>query len=429
MSKILIKNGRVIDPANNINGTKDILISNQKISKVGKSITDKSAKTIDAKGKIVAPGLIDMHVHLREPGREDEETVESGSRAAVKGGFTTIASMPNTEPSVDTVSVVEMIIDKAKEVGLASVLPVAAITKNREGKEISEMADLLNTGAVAFSDDGNPVMNSELMRRALEYSKMFDKPIIIHAEDDTLSERGQMNEGAVSTVLGLKGIPNAAEEVIVARDIILAEEMGGKVHFAHVSSKGSVELIRQAKKRGLDVTCEVTPHHLIFTDEALKGFDTDLKVNPPIRSQEDRKALRKGLSDGTIDAIASDHAPHASFEKDQEFELAPFGMIGLETTLPMLLTELVNKDGISLIKIIEKLTQRPAEILGIEAGNLSEGSKADIVVFDPKAETKVDASSFESKSRNTPFDGWKASGMVDYVIKNGKVVLNKGKIT
>lgn len=429
MSKWLIKKGRVIDPQNNVDEVRDILIEKGKIVKVGKDLSTSKVKAIDASGQIVCPGLIDMHVHLREPGREDEETVVSGAKAAIKGGFTSVVSMPNTQPPADNASVVEMIVEKAEAAGLASVYPVAAITKGLKGEEISEMAELKGAGAVAFSDDGNSIMNAQVMRKALEYSKMLNMPLIIHAEDTNLSQGGQMNEGACSTILGLDGIPDASEEVMVSRDIILTEEMGGGIHFAHVSTEGSVELIRQAKKRGVNVTCEVTPHHLILTYEALNNYDTNLKVSPPIRTEDDVKALRKGLKDGTIDAIASDHAPHAVYEKEQEFEFAPCGMIGLETTLFLVLTELVGKKSLSLKQAITKLTQEPARILGIAGGSLSAGISADILIFDARAKRRIDVNSFESKSKNSPFDGWEVKGALSYVFKEGKLVWDKGQLS
>lgn len=428
MQKLCIKGGRVIDPANNIDVVRDVLIEDGKIISVEKDANSKGNKVIDASKMIVTPGLIDMHVHLREPGREDEETVASGTRAAAKGGFTSVACMPNTYPVIDTASVVEMILEKAEEEGLVNVFPVAAITKKLEGKELVEMGDLVKAGAVGFSDDGKPVMNARVMRRAFEYSKMFDKLLILHEEDMDLSGAGQMNEGYHSTILGLKGVPAASEEVMIARDLSLAELTGSRVHITHISTKGSVDLIREAKKKGIRVTCDVTPHHLVLTDQALLEYDTNCKVNPPLRTEEDIEALRKGLIDGTIDAIASDHAPHARHEKEREFIYAPFGLIGLETTLPLLLAKLVESKEISLPQLIAKLTTGPAQVLGITKGALSPGMDADMVVFDYEEQVKIDTEKFVSKSRNCPFNGWKLRGRVKYVLVGGEVRVREGEI-
>ncbi len=428
MSKVLIKGGRVIDPLNRIDDIRDVLIENGRIKKVDKGISVSADKVINADNLIVFPGLIDMHVHLREPGREDEETVETGTRAAVKGGFTTVACMPNTEPVADSAAVIEYIKEKARSKALARVLPIGALTKELKSEELSPMNELIEAGVIAFSNDGESVMDAEVMRRALEYSKMFDVPVIVHAEDKRLSVDGQINEGLYSTVLGLKGIPAAAEEVIIARDLILAKMTGAKIHFAHVSTRGSVELIRRAKEEGINVTCEVTPHHLTLTDAMIESYDSNYKVNPPLRSEIDVLALREGLKDGTIDAIASDHAPHALHEKEREFQFAPFGIIGLETTLPLVLTELVEARELSLLSLVEKLTINPAKILGLDLGTLSEGSAADITIIDNKAKVKVDVNSFESKSKNSPFRDWELTGLVKYVLVNGKLVLEIGII-
>ncbi len=424
--KYLIKKGRLVDPANRIDKILDILIEDGKIKAIDQEIEIEKAIIIDASNKIVTPGLIDMHVHLREPGREDEETIESGSRAAIKGGFTAITSMPNTDPPVDNASIVEMILEKASRVGLARVFPVGAITKGLKGEEISEMADLIQAGVVAFSDDGNSVMNALVMRRAMEYAKMFNVPLILHEEDKNLSRHGQANEGFYSTLLGLKGIPAVAEEVMVARDLLLAKFTGAKIHIAHVSTKGSVALIAQAKNEGVKVTCEVTPHHLILTHDNLMDFDTNLKINPPLRSREDVESLREGLKDGTIDAIASDHAPHARQEKEVEFDLASFGMVGLETSLPLLITELVDKGVISFPCLIEKLSANPAKILGVPGGKLSPGSSVDLVIIDPEEKFEVKVEKFESKSHNSPFNGWKLKGLVKHVFSQGKLAFFEG---
>lgn len=418
----MIQGGRVIDPANNIDDTLDVLIENGKIEAVGKHLAA-DAEVIDASGMIVAPGLVDMHVHLRDPGRTDEETVETGLRAAAKGGFTSIACMPNTDPVTDSASVVEYIQRQAKDAGFGNVFPIGAITHGLAGERLSEMGELIQAGAVGFSDDGKCVMNSQLMRRALEYTRMWGKPVISHAEDELLARNGQINEGYWSTVLGLKGIPSAAEEVIIARDIILAELTGGKLHIAHLSTAGSLDLVKRAKEHGVNVTCEVTPHHLILTDENLQGYDTNFKVNPPLRTAADIEALRKGLKDGIIDAIASDHAPHARHEKEMEFDYAPFGMIGLETTLGLILTELVDGGVLSLGGAIAKMSAGPSRILGIPKGSLGIGGDADLIVIDTNAILEVSANKFESKSINSPYVGRTLKGVVKDVFTAGEPVI------
>lgn len=429
MSILCIKGGRVIDPANKLDSVTDILIKEGKIALVEKDIScSEGTERIDASGMVVAPGLFDMHVHLREPGREDEETIATGTRAAARGGFTSIACMPNTTPVTDNASVVEMIIEKSKEEGIVNVFPIACITKGQEGEELVEMADLVKAGVAGFSDDGRSVMNARIMRRAFEYNKMFDKLLILHEEDTDLSALGQMNEGYYSTLLGLRGIPAASEEVMIARDLTLAELTKSRLHITHVSTKGSVDLVRAAKKKGIQVTCDVTPHHLILTDQALAHYDTNCKVNPPLRTETDVKALRAALKDGTIDAIASDHAPHAQHEKEQEFIYAPFGLIGLETTLPLVLTELVASETLSLSQLICRLTSNPAQILGINKGSLGVGADADVLIFDYQGKVKVDCGEFESKSRNCPFEGWELEGSVKYVLVGGTVVVKDAKV-
>lgn len=430
MSSYLIYGGRVIDPANDIDDILDVLIQDGTIAAVAKDLgggAPESAERIDATGKVVAPGLVDMHVHLREPGRADEETVESGLRAAARGGFTSVACMPNTDPVCDSSSVVEYILQRVEDVGFGNAFPIASITHNLAGEKLSEMGELVSAGAVAFSDDGKCVMNGQLMRRALEYAKMWDKAVISHAEDDLLAHGGQIHEGYWSMILGLKGIPPAAEEVIVARDIILAELTDSRLHVAHLSTAGSLELVRLAKERGFKVTCEVTPHHLIMTDENLRDYDTNFKVNPPLRPKEHLEVLRQGLRDGVIDAIASDHAPHARHEKEMEFDYAPFGLIGLETTLALIITEIVNKGIISLPEAIALMSVKPARILGIDKGTLSVGADADVVVIDTNAILEVDPYRLESKSINTPYAGWKLKGVVTEVFSAGNpVIRNSG---
>jgi len=428
LSSYLISGGHVIDPHNNTDDIMDVLVEDGKIASVGIGITsDKSsAEVIDASGKVIIPGLVDMHVHLRDPGREDEETIESALRAAARGGFTSVACMPNTEPVIDCASVVEYVKRKAADVGFGNVFPIGAITHGLKGETLSEMGELVKAGAVAFSDDGRCVMNSRLMRRALEYSKMWEKPVISHAEDSLLAKGGQINEGYYSTILGLKGIPAAAEEIIVARDIILAELTGGKVHIAHLSTAGSLELVKQAKERGIDVTCEVTPHHLILTEADLIGYNTNFKVNPPLRSSKDVESLRQGLKDGVIDAIASDHAPHARHEKEMEFDYAPFGLIGLETTLALIITDIVGSGVISLSKAIELMSVNPAKILGVPKGSIGVGDIADLVILDTNAVLEVDPAKFESKSINTPYAGRKLKGVVTDVFSAGRPVIRDG---
>jgi len=422
MKKILIKNGLVIDPANNIEEKLDILISDEKIEKVAKNIADKDAKIIDASDKVVMPGFIDMHVHFREPGFEYKETIESGSRAAVKGGFTTVCCMPNTIPPIDNQAMVEFINLKSKQVGLIDVLPIGTITKERKGEELAPIGELFKAGAVAISDDGNCVLNSEIVRRALEYCKMFNIPVIEHCEDKNLSGEGVMNEGYYSTLLGLKGIPKAAEETIVARDILIAGEVAGKLHIAHISTQGSIEILAWAKKQGVNVTAEVTPHHFTLDESMLTGYDTNYKMNPPLRTKDDIKAIKKALKNDIIDVIATDHAPHAELDKDVEFNNAAFGIIGLETAFPLIITELVMQNVLTLSQAISKITINPAKILNLKKGTLSVGSDADITVADINKEIEITEEFFGSRSSNSPFIGKKMKGAIEVVIKKGKII-------
>lgn len=421
---LLIKGGHIIDPESRTDFVGDVLIENNQIKELAPQInpTDSSVQIIDAQDKIVAPGLIDLHVHLREPGREDEETIASGSMAAVKGGFTCIACMPNTNPVNDNQAVCDFILSQAQKEALCRILPVGTISKGQKGESLAELGELKKSGAVAFSDDGNPVMSTSLMRRAMEYTLMLDLPIISHCEDLNLCQKGVMHEGLVSTRLGFNPIPAEAESIMVARDIALAELTGARLHIAHVSAAASVELIRIAKSKGIKISAEVTPHHFTLTDEAVTSFDCNTKVNPPLRSAKDKAALIEGLRDGTIDAIASDHAPHTLAEKELEYTLAPFGLIGLETTLPLTMTHLVHSGHLSLINALEKLTIKPAKILGLPLGRLTPKSVADIIIFDPEEEITVDPTQFMSKSRNTPFAGWKLKGNTIITIVGGKVV-------
>ena len=430
MRGILLRGGRILDPSQKMDETADLLIEKGKIAAIGKDLHEarsrkRGDKTIEPiileiQGKIVSPGLIDMHTHLREPGFEYKETIETGSRAAAAGGFTAVACMPNTNPVNDNHSVTEYILRKARACGLVRVYPIAAISQGSKGKVLAEMGDLRDAGAVGFSDDGKPVMNSMLMRRALEYAASFSMPVISHCEDFTLSQGGLMNESFVSTELGLRGIPNAAEDIMVMRDIALAEYTGTAVHIAHVSTAGSVRFIRDAKDRGVKVTAETAPHYFTLTDEALRAYDTNVKVNPPLRSQHDVEALKAGLRDGTIDAIASDHAPHASTDKDVEFEYAASGMVGLETSLGLSL-KLVEEGVLSLHDLILKMSTNPAAILKIHGGSLKTGSAADITVIDPAREWTVEVKAFRSKSRNSPFQGRRLKGRAVLTIVGGEI--------
>lgn len=427
MTDLLIKSGRVIDPASKLDGIRDVVIEGGKIKAIKSRATSHGSQVIDAKGKLVLPGLVDMHAHLRDPGRPDKETIASGTRAAARGGFTTVCCMANTEPPIDNPAVVKYVRNKAETEGVVNVFPVGAVTKGCAGEELAEMGLMLEEGAVAFSDDGNPVMQGEVMRRALEYAKQFGVPIISHCEDKSLSQGGAMNESALSTAIGLPGIPSLSEEIMVARDIMLAREFG-RVHIAHVSGAKSVELIRRAKREGIPVTCETCPHYFTLTEEAVAEYNTNAKVNPPLKSREDVRAVIRGLKDGTIDAIATDHAPHNIEEKNVEFNLAAFGMVGLETALALVITRLVDTKALTLKEAIEKLTVAPAKILNLNKGTLRVGADADIIIVDPKAEWTVDASQFASKSKNTPFHGWKLKGKVLYTIVGGKVIVKDGKL-
>ncbi|QSQ08764.1 Dihydroorotase [Koleobacter methoxysyntrophicus] len=426
--KRIIKGGRVVDPSQNIDGIFDILIDDGLIKAVDRNLSIDGAEIIEAKGMIVTPGLIDIHVHLREPGYEAKEDIESGSMAAAAGGFTSVACMPNTNPVVDNKSVVEFIKEKAKRVGIVNVYPIGAISKGLKGEELSEIGDMKGSGIVGISDDGKPVMASGLMRRAMEYAGMFDLPVISHCEDLDMSGDGVINEGLVSTILGLKGISKAAEEIMVARDIRLAELTGGRLHIAHVSTKGSVELIRQAKRRGIKVTAEATPHHFTLTDEAVRTFDTNTKVNPPLRSSEDVEAVREGLKDGTIDVIATDHAPHTLEDKDVEYDYASFGISGLETSVPLVITNLVHTGILTLSQAVEKMAVNPAQVINIPKGTLRPGSDADLTIIDIDRTVVIDTAKFKSKGKNSPFNGLELKGAVMMTLKGGNIVYNRNKV-
>ncbi len=422
--KMLIKNGRVIDPANNIDAVQDVFIIDGIISEVATGITTVADETFDATGLIVTPGLIDIHTHLRDPGQEYKEDIISGTRAAAAGGVTSLACMPNTSPVNDTLAVTKLIIDKAKTEGSANVYPIGCISKGMKGEILSEMGELKDGGCVGFSDDGVPVTNGELMRRAFEYADTFDMPIISHAEDLSIVAGGSMNDGPVATELGLKGIPWVAEDAATAKEIMLAEYTGARLHVCHVSTKGSVDLVRQGKARGVRVTCEVTPHHFTLTDDAVRGYNTNAKMNPPLRSQADVDAILAGLADGTVDAIATDHAPHHYDEKNVEFAIAMNGIVGLESLLPLSL-RLVADKTIDLNKMISLLTVKPAQVIGIDRGTLSVGAVADIAVIDTELEWEFVADKLHSKSKNTPFLGWKMKGAAIKTLLAGKVVFSR----
>lgn len=423
---ILITKGKVVDPVNKINDVMNVALKDGKILSIAKNLPDGFSPdiTIDAKGLWVVPGLMDLHVHLREPGREDKETIDTGTRAAAAGGFTGIACMPNTNPVLDEESKIRYVVQRGERCP-CRIYPIGAITKNQEGEALSPFAEMVSAGARAFSDDGKSVYRSSMMRNVLSYSKSFNVPIVCHCEDPDLSAGGHMNESNVSTRLGIRGIPSIAEEVIVARDIMLAEYLGARVHICHVSTAGSVQLIRWAKKRGAQVTCETCPHYFVFIDEDCSTYDTNKKMNPPLRTAVDREAVINGLADGTIDIIVSDHAPHCAEEKDVEFDAAAFGVIGMETMLGAAITYLVKKDVISPTDLINKMSVIPNRIFGLSGGSLSVGSIADITVIDPKTKWEVDPSSFYSKSRNCIFTGMALTGFARWTILEGKVVYER----
>ena len=422
---VCIQGGIVIDPGH-VNGRADVLIQNGKIAEVGyplkqSIVQDDSITILDASGWIVAPGLVDLHCHLREPGFEYKETIATGSSSAVAGGFTSICCMPNTQPVNDNEAITQFMLIKGQEAGKARVFPIGAITKNSDGEELANIGELVGAGCVAISDDGRPVMNSLVMRRALEYAKAFGVPVVDHCEDLHLTDGGCMNEGVVSTELGMPGIPDASEEVMVARNLALADLTGVHVHLAHLSTARSVELVRHAKAQGLPVSAEVCPHHFSISEEAVRGYQANAKMNPPLRTDEDILALKQGLVDGTIDVIATDHAPHAVQEKQLEFDSAPFGIVGFETALPLTL-RLVQDGVLSLEQALDKLTRAPAKLFHLPVGSLSPGSLADVVIFAPEEEWVVDPEQFQSKSRNTPFGGISVKGKVKMTLVDGRLV-------
>jgi dihydroorotase len=420
---LLVKNGRVVDPASSLDAVQDVLVTDGRIERVGRDLPIGPDTTVlDATGKLVCPGFIDIHVHLREPGYEYKETVASGTRAAAAGGFTAVACMANTQPVNDNRSITDYIRAKAAVEGAVRVYPIGAVTRGLGGEELAELAELAEAGCVAFSDDGRCVMNAALYRRAMEYTLPFGAPIISHAEDHHLSRGTAMNEGVVSTELGMIGAPAAAEDIMVARDIVLAELTGAHVHIAHLSTAGAVRLVREAKSRGVRVTAEVTPHHLLLTEEAVRSFDANAKMNPPLRTKHDADVLLEALADGTIDCIATDHAPHAGSEKEGEFDRAAFGIIGLETAVGLLLDRLVKPGALPLGTLVSRLSRDPARLLGLPGGSLAPGAAADITLLDPTAAWTVDPARFQSRSRNTPFGGWPLTGRPWKTIVGGRIV-------
>ncbi len=427
MKPVLLRGGRVIDPSQQQDGVADVLIVDGQIAGVGPGLrAPDGTDVIDVAGQVVAPGLVDIHVHLREPGREDAETVASGAMAAAAGGFTSVCAMPNTDPVTDNQAAVGFIVKQAAAAQAARVYPIGAISVGQRGEKLAEFGEMVAAGAVAVSDDGHPVVSSHLMRTALEYALSFGIPVAEHCEDPALSKHGVMHAGRVATRLGLRGIPAAAEEIMVARNVLLGELTGGHIHLCHISTRGSVDLIRWGKARGVNVTAEATPHHFALTHDACEGYDTNAKMNPPLRAAADVEAVAAGLADGTLDAIATDHAPHHYEAKEREFDDAPFGVVGLETALGLGVTLLVNAGRLSLGQLIERMSTAPARIFHLPAGTLRRGASADIVVFDPAARWVVEPERFRSKSRNTPFRGWELFGRVERTIVGGRTVYQRG---
>jgi dihydroorotase len=426
--KVLFRGARLVDPASGRDEGVDVLVTDGQVAGMGREASPTGATVLDCAGLILAPGLVDLHTHLREPGREDKETVETGSRAAAMGGFTAITAMANTEPVADNAAVIQEVLALAEKAGLCDVFPVGAVTRGLEGESLSDIGEMATAGVRMFSDDGKCVQRARVLRMALEYANAFDVIIAQHCEEESLAEGAQMHEGYYSSVLGLAGQPREAEEAIVARDLQLARLTRGRLHICHLSSAGSVELVRRARAEGLRVTAEATPHHLALTDEDLSGYDTNLKVNPPIRSEDDREALRAGIRDGTIDAVATDHAPHAVEEKEQEFDRAPPGTIGLETALAVSLTELVHSGAVPLVRVLEALSTAPARILRAagQGGPVEPGADANLVAFDPEAEWVVEAP-FASKSRNSAFIGRTVRGRVVHTMSRGELTVRDGK--
>ncbi len=425
MKKILLKRARVIDPDASIDHTSDLLLVDGRIERLGSVQTPLNTEVVDLEGKIVAPGLCDVHVHFREPGFEYKETIASGVASAIAGGFTAVCCMPNTNPAIDDASVVRTVIERGRAAsgGIVDVFPIAAVTKKREGKELAPMLELARDGAVGFSDDGAPVHDAGMMRLALEYSSMTGLPVIQHAEDPGLAAGGVMNEGVMSTRLGLPGMPSLAEETMVGRDIQLLRYCGGRYHVAHISTKGSLALVRDARRAGVPVTCAVTPHHFTLTDEAVASYDTNTKMNPPLRTAEDVAAMIEGLRDGTIDVIATDHAPHSYDEKEVEYQFAPFGIVGLETALGLAVKALIVPGHLSWPELIAKMSVNPRTIFSLPPARIAEGETANLTIIDPDAEWTVEPSRFQSKSKNSPFGGWKLQGKAVGIINHGLMIL------
>jgi dihydroorotase len=423
MTRLLLKGGRVVDPVQGIDATLDVLLGEGKVLEVGPRVSSRGAQVLEMKGLVVCPGFIDVHTHLREPGREDKETIATGTRAAAAGGFTTVCAMPNTEPVNDNEGITRSILEKARAEGAVHVYPIGAITRGSQGEELAEYGDLREAGCVAVSDDGHPVASARVMRRALEYAKSFELVVIDHCEDKTLSEKACMNEGAVSTLLGLRGVPAAGEAMVVERDVLLAELTGGRLHVAHVSAAASLDAIRRGKARGVRVTAEATPHHLFLTDEAVResGYDTSTKMNPPLRSEADRQALVAALVEGTIDCVATDHAPHTVDDKKVEFDAAAFGVVGLETAVALCLDRLVGEDILDLPRLVALLSSGPARVLALPGGSLAPGSPADVTVLDLGRKRQVDPTRFQSKGRNTPFAGWILKGWPVLTVVGGQM--------
>jgi dihydroorotase len=422
-----ISGGRVIDPAQNLDAVADLWLKDDRVLHVGPRPDLHADLTLDAAGKIVCPGLIDMHVHLREPGREEDETIATGTAAALAGGVTSVACMPNTEPAIDSQASAEFVYLQAERAGNANVFPIGAITKGRQGKELAEIGGLVDGGAVAFTDDGSPVVNSEIMRRAMEYCRMFDKAVLSHSEDLELTRGAVMNEGFESMRLGLRGYPAVAEEIMIFREIALAELTKARLHILHVSTAGGVELIRRGKARGVRVTGEACPHHFTLTDECLQTFDSNYKMSPPLRTKDDVQAILQGLRDGTLDVLATDHAPHAPEKKMRELDQAPNGIIGLETLVPICVRALIEPGVLTWPQLIEKLTINPARVLSIDRGTLKPEAVADVTILDPDVRWTIDPNQFKSKSRNTPYGGWEVRGRAEVVLVGGQVKFQRGR--
>jgi dihydroorotase len=429
MSRLLVKGGRIVDPSQGIDGALDVLLADGKVEKLAKHLAARGAEVIEAEGLVVCPGFIDIHTHLREPGREDKETIASGTRAAAAGGFTAVCAMPNTDPVNDTAGITRAIVEKARAEGATRVYPIGAITRGQKGEELAEFGDLQEAGCVAFSDDGKPVASARVMRRALEYARTFGLVLIDHCEEPTLAEQACMNEGPVATFLGLRGAPAAGEAIMVERDVLLAELTGGKVHVAHLSAAASLDAVRRGKARGVQVTAEVTPHHLFLTDDAVRetGYDTNTKMNPPLRSESDRVAVVEGLRDGTIDCIATDHAPHTVDDKHVEYDQAAFGIVGLETAVALCLDRLLGAGQVSLPQLVALFSTNPARVLGLPGGTLAPGTPADVTLLDLSKRRTVDPARFASLSRNTPFGGLALRGWPALTIVAGRVAFQDGR--